>query len=247
MTGAREYEDIFNHRGDAYAEAMERYPNARDEEFRNLFGHVDLTSVRTVADIPSGSGYLSIWLPEGVKLDAYDPTLSFRSHGVGVHPVDLGAPRLARNDYDLVICLAALHHVEDKAGFFDAVARHVRPGGNIVLADISASSRIVGFLDGFIGKHNGTGHEGMYFNSNDPFDFGRSHPRVADVKVETLQCPWRFADRDALVTFSKLLFGAASADPGRTADAIERHVGISDRGSHVEMAWELTYITATLA
>jgi SAM-dependent methyltransferase len=247
VTEPLEYEAIFNHRGNAYAEAMERYPHARDEEFRGLFRHVDLAAVRTVADVPSGSGYLATWLPPGVALDAYDPTVAFRSHGTDVHPVSLEAPVLARHDYDLVVCLAALHHVADKAGFFAAVAEHVRPGGQVVLADIAASSKLVPFLDGFIGAHNGTGHQGMYFNPADPFDFGRDHPRLAAVEVATLPCPWRFPDRAAMTEFSALLFGAASAGAAATERAIERHVGIRATPAGAEMAWELTYITATLA
>lgn len=246
MGATQEYEAIFNHRGNAYAEAMQRYPNARDAEFRNLFRHVDTAALRAVADIPSGSGYLAAWLPAGVALDAYDPTVAFRSHGIGVHPVDLHAPVLARRDYDLVVCLAALHHVEDKATFFDAVVGHVRPGGRIVLADIAASSKLVPFLDGFIGWHNGTGHDGMYFDADTPFDFGASHPRVREAVVETLPCPWHFPDRAAMVEFSALLFGAASAGAAATERAIAEHVGIVDAGDGVAMDWELTYITATL-
>lgn len=247
MTKRQEYEAIFNHRGDSYAAAMRKYPSARDAEFRNLFRHVDLCSISSVADIPAGGGYLANWLPAYVVLDAYDPTIAFRQSGKAVHPVDLGHPELARHDYDLVVSLASLHHVADKAGFFSALAAHTQSGGQIVLADITAASRLVNFLDGFIGRHNGTGHDGMYFNPDDPFDFGANHERISRVVVETLLCPWRFATRADMVDFSSLLFGAATADPRDTERAIVEHVGVVETDGVIEIQWELTYITATLA
>ena len=247
MSDVQEYEAIFNHRGNSYAAAMEKYPAARASEFENLFRHVDLGEVRTVADVPSGSGYLTTYLPASVTVDAYDPTVSFREHGVAIFPIDLGCPRLARRDYDLIVSLASLHHVEDKRGFFRSLAEHVRPGGKIILADIAASSRLVDFLDGFIGLHNGTGHEGMYFSPDNPFDFGMDHERLADVRIETLPCPWHFEDRAAMVEFSTLLFGAATAGRKDAERAIVDCVGVTDGDASAVMAWELTYITATLS
>ncbi|MGB7404897.1 MAG: methyltransferase domain-containing protein [Pacificimonas sp.] len=241
-----EYREIFNHRGSAYDEAMQRWPDARGSEFLNLFAHVELPPEAKVADVPSGGGYLKRWLPLGATLDAYDPSAEFRERGSGISPVKLSAPELDRDDYDAIVCLAALHHVADKAACFDGLARHVRPSGHVLIADVKADSRITRYLDGFVGQHNGTGHEGMYLRADDPFDFGREHPRVASSDVATLACPWVFPDRRAMIGFAGLLFGAASAGPEAIGEALDTIVGVREEGGKTILDWELTYISATI-
>lgn len=240
------YADIFAYRGDSYAAAMALAPAARASEFSNLLRDIDTSGLRNVADVPSGGGYLAPYLPDGVRLDAYDPAEAFRAAGRSIFPVDLSAPRLARRDYDLVACLASIHHVEDKGAFFAALAEHVAPGGSIVIADVPASSRIAGFLDHFIGLHNGTGHDGLYLGADDPFAFGRDHQRVVDAQVALRPCPWVFADEAEMVAFCRLLFGTPGLAPGAMVEALESRVGVTREGGEVRVEWELAYITARL-
>jgi SAM-dependent methyltransferase len=241
-----EYEAAFGHRGGSYAAAMGRCPDARRSEFEALFRNVSLPALRRVADIPSGGGYLDSCLPSGVKLDAYDPACAFRD-GRAVYPVDLARPRLMRGDYDLIVSLAGIHHLEDKAGFFAALADHVGSGGQIVLADVASTSRVAGFLDEFVGRHNETGHRGLYLSGDDPFDFGAGHPRIARVVVETLPTTWLFRDAGEMDAFCCLLFGAAGASAAMMDQAIRSHIGVDERDGGCRMLWEITTITATLS
>ena len=242
---APEYGEIFHRRGGSYDQAMRLCPDARAAEFRALLRHVDPADLRRVADIPSGGGYLGRYLPGGVALDSYDPAGSFRGAG-GVRAVDLDAPRLARRNYDLMTCLASLHHVADKSAFFDALAAHLRPGGRIVLADVVEGTPVARFLDGFVARHNGMGHDGFYLSAADPFDFGRGHPRVADAIVETVAVPWHFSGRRELGAFCRLLFGLGDIDADEVAGAVEKELGLREEGRGCTIAWVLTYVTVTL-
>jgi SAM-dependent methyltransferase len=239
------YENVFNHRGGSYAAAMEMCPDARRHEFEALFRHVPLGEVRRVADVPSGSSYLGRYLPPSVTVHAYDPSHAFREAGDGVYQVDLEQPKLLGNDYDLIVSLAGIHHVEDKSRFFGDLVAHVAPGGRIVLADVGSGSRVARFLDGFVGEHNGTGHAGMFLAEEDPFDFGRAHPRVVGATVETLAVPWLFGNEEEMAQFCSLLFGT-DAGPTRMADALAEAIGVSRDGSGCSLRWELTYITVEL-
>jgi hypothetical protein len=240
-----EYTQIFAHRGTEYAEAMRRFPNAREAEFKTLFRHGHADSEK-VADIPSGGGYLRPYLSPSAILDEYDPTEPFRQPGDGILPVDLQNPQLIRSDYDLIISLASIHHVLDKEGFFRALVRHCRGQANIVLADVMLHSKVAKFLDEFVGQHNSTGHQGLFLSPVDPFDFGRGEKRVGSVEVETLEVPWLFADRKSMISYCRLLFGMHDVQPSVLADALHDYIGVESGGAGVSLKWELTYIFARI-
>lgn len=240
-----EYTQIFAHRGTEYAEAMQRFPNAREAEFRALFRHGHADSEK-VADIPSGGGYLRPYLSPSAVLDEYEPTEPFRRPGDRILPVDLQDPQLIRSDYDLIVSLASIHHVLDKERFFRALVRHCCGGASIVIADVMLHSKVARFLDEFVGQHNSTGHRGLFLSPPDPFDFGRREARVSGVVVETLDVPWLFPDRESMISYCRLLFGMHDVQTSVLADALHHYIGVESGEGRVSLQWELTYIFARL-
>jgi SAM-dependent methyltransferase len=189
---------------------------------------------QTLLDLPAGGGYLQAHLPRGVAVTARELTPGFdaTTEVLGSSDWDLGT-------FDHVVCLAALHHIDDQPGFLARLCRHVAPGGTLHLADVGAGSNLVAFLDGFVGGFNETGHQGRYLDADAlPVVAGTcAASRVADVA-----CPWEFEDDEQMLDFCNDLFGLRDCPRARLLDALERYVGVDRNGTRTALRWHLTYV-----
>ena len=234
------YADVFNVRGHKYDAAMRAYPTARDEEFRQLFKGVDTGPLKRVFDLPSGGGYLHRFIAADAQLVQFDPSAGFATQGV--LPVDLENPELPTPGADLIVSLAALHHVANKTGFLEASLAALKPGGWLCIGDVAAGSDIARFLDQFVGMHNGMGHSGDYL---DPYssEFQKvAQPQATLVRCDVAPCPWRFADTDDLAGFCRSLFGLLAVDDESLLKALDAQVGIATDAAGVSLEWELLYL-----
>lgn len=50
------------------------------------------------------------------------------------------------NSFDAIICSMSFHHYPDPQAFFDSVRRCLRPGGRLILRDVTTDSRLVRWL-----------------------------------------------------------------------------------------------------
>ena len=235
-----EYRHVFNRRGRAYDTAMQRFPNARANEFRALFDGIELRRDMDVVDVPAGGGYLRPYLPAHVKLHEYECSSGFFVSSQNVSLInDIGA--LPERSFDLAVSVAALHHVADKGAFILALLRSLRPGGAVLLADVEAGSSEAQFLDGFVAQNNVTGHNGMYLQG------GREHLskylKAGAARIRTVErrsCPWVFPSESAMLSFVKLLFGMPNVDEALLRAALNT-LGIERQGSSVVLRWGLLY------
>ena len=229
-----EYGDIFEARGRPYHRAMMRHPLARRREFEQLFARRSLDGGETILDLPAGGGYLQARVRAGCTVEGYELTSGFSGEEKVLDPAQpwpLG--RFAR-----VVCLAALHHIEDKTGFLGKLISHTAPGGMLHVADVAQDSPIATFLDGFVGRFNGTGHEGAYLDRR-MFE----HVEGAQVAAyEERDCPWAFGSEAAMLEFCTDLFGLQACPPAELLAALERHVGIADGADGPVLNWRLTYV-----
>jgi SAM-dependent methyltransferase len=231
----RDYAAIFSERGRSYHAAMRCCPEARAEEFRQLFTHHPLRAGERLVDVPSGGGYLHRFCPPGVAVES----LEFSAHfGPGPTLVEPAGPwPLA--PADRAICLAALHHIDPLGPFLEQLVAAVRPGGLIHLADVGLASPIAAFLDGFIDAWTPGGHRGHYR------DWERLvwPAGLTPLRVEERACPWRFASVEEMEAFARRLFGLRGEPPGTLRQALARQVGWRRLASgEVELAWRLTFV-----
>ncbi|MEM6286468.1 MAG: methyltransferase domain-containing protein [Bacteroidota bacterium] len=239
------YQDIFNQRGAAYHEGMLRYPEARRHEFALVLDAAQLQPGDTVVDMPSGGGYLRdrIDTPD-VEVIAVETTQAFYDQcrerpGLQRRLGPLSETGLPEASVDVVVSLAGLHHVDDRAGVFAEVVRILRPGGRFVAADVRAGSPVEGFLDSFVNAHNSMGHEGAFVD-----DRFRDAMRGAGFEIErdeTAAYPWIFDSPEAMVDGCTLVFGLDEATPEAVRAGIDRWLGVTEADG-VEMAWELQLI-----
>lgn len=235
------YSETFNLRGHPYDQAMRRFPDSRNAEFLRLFDSVDFSDIQTVLDLPSGGGYLKKFLPDRCLLTSVDPSKPFQVSD-DVVPVNLENLRLGSAQYDLIVSLAALHHVENKQGFLGAVSEALKPDGYFCVGDVAADSGISRFLDEFAGRYNGSGHSGVYLELDAPFPGLGTVTGLQIVEHVLKPCEWLFQSVAEMVEFCRLLFGLKGVSDQEIDQALRHYVGYSLAGECVILQWQLLYI-----
>lgn len=238
------YQQHFDQRGSAYDIAMQRFPSARQEEFLQAIEAAQIKPGMTIADVPAGGGYLKRYLTENCTWLGHEPCASFTNHGK-YQPVAVPLLPLPWTDecIDRAISLAGVHHIENKTPFFKDLKRVVKPGGRLVVSDVAGGSAVSCFLDGYVGKHNSTGHKGFFLGEATLDELDQSGWNL--VTVNTNAFHWNFSNRYDMARFCHTLFDLRTSTERDTQQAIEAMLGVDDLpGGGVGMRWELVTITA---
>lgn len=228
------YPEIFQQRGKLYHEAMLRFPEARNAEFERLFDAAPAAAGARVLDLPAGGGYLARFLPPDAELVSLELAEGFGG-GVDVHDPQRTWPHAP---FDHAVCLAALHHIPDQPSFIRGLLGTLHPGGILHLADVAGGSSLTRFLDGFVGRYNVTGHEGLYLPKDEAFFAPLGRLR----RFGEFACPWRFADEAAMLAFCNLLFGLHECPPEALREALGELVGFEAEDGGVRLDWRLLYV-----
>jgi SAM-dependent methyltransferase len=234
------YPDIFELRGRLYHQAMQKFPDARANEFLSVIYEARVAHGMTVVDVPSGGGYLSRYL-SNVEVLGLETTQTFAelatAKGQNVLLYEHNQFPLRDAYADRVLSVAGLHHVNDKCDIFSEMRRILNPEGRIVVADVAEDSFVRSFLDDFVGHYCVTGHSGWYFGATT-----RSELHDAGLKIvgdKRLDYLWCAQDMNQLAEFCRLLFGMVRADTGTVADGIRDYLGVRELGDQVGLNWQL--------
>ena len=241
------YAEIFDQRGYSYDRAMRTRPDARREEFAQVISRACLRAGQTIADVPAGGGYLRDFLPSFCTVLEHEPSRGFAGHG-RARSTD-GQPSLLplpwpKASIDVVISLAGVHHIADKLPLFNAIFEVVKPGGRFVLSDVAADSAVAAFLDGFVGAHNSTGHDGIFLHPDTlPEELGSVGWRV--LSCEPVDFCWRFPSRESMGRFCRDLFDLQGVSVPAVVDAIHTTLGFHEApAGEIAMNWSLLTVTA---
>ena len=229
-----EYGDIFSLRGHSYHAAMDRFPNARTQEFSGLFERFPLSLGETILDLPAGGGYLADSLKGLAHVTSLELTSGF---GAGVSVVAPAAHNLPAG-LDRAVCLAALHHIADPIEFLTALRTAVRAGGLLHVADVADGSPLCKFLDGFVARYNVTGHRGRYL----PEDAAFFSVLGTVTYCQEVPCPWVFGDESEMLQFCSGLFGLVDCPPAELRAALSDLVGIREDEGGIVLDWRLLYV-----
>ncbi len=266
---AKSYQDHFEQRGSAYDRAMLRFPDARRQEFEQVIAAARLSPGMTVADVPAGGAYLCAFLPQDCEYQAHEPCATFTNHGHhqrgqplqckearGAAPSKKGAaaqgglPLLplpwADDEIDVAISLAGLHHLADKRPLFKELKRVLKPGGRLALSDVAKGSKVAHFLDGYVGDHNSTGHDGIFLDGSILSDLEYAGFVIEQRHLNDFH--WTFPNRADMAAFCHELFDLQKSNLADTQRAIEQQLGVTDYpDGTVGMAWQLMTIAAVVS
>ena len=133
------------------------YPALRARAERSEFARLLDAAIApdaTVLDLGCGTGQMTLFLATGDRLVvgadltraslllAAGAARRFGSRRARFVELDLRAPALRADAFDVVHCSGVLHHTPDPAASFRAVARCVRPGGVVVIGVYNAYARL---------------------------------------------------------------------------------------------------------
>jgi SAM-dependent methyltransferase len=240
------YQDVFDERGTAYHQAMQRYPSARKQEFELILEMADPRPGQVICDMPSGGGYLHRFLPTSdLRVIAVENSQAFFEQceeNAVVEPrlCDLPCTDLSPASVDTVVSMAGLHHQNDKRAFFREAHRLLKPGGQLCVADVQSGSAIDGFLNTFVDEHNSMGHQGAFIEDEVRSDLRTSGFRIEHDRVTPYT--WDFDSVEDMVAFCTLLFGLDQATPQEVLDGIRRYPGYEEREGRCRMNWELVFL-----
>jgi SAM-dependent methyltransferase len=223
---------------------MRRYPDARQHEFAQAIEAALIQPGMTVADVPAGGGYLQRYFPADCTWLGHEPCASFANHGaVATDGLPLLPLPWRDASVNTAISLAGVHHIDDKRPLFAELLRVVKPNGRLVVSDVATGSSVARFLDGYVGAHNSTGHEGVFLDEHSLFEL-----RAAGWCVQnhgTIDFHWVFPDRSAMAAFCHELFDLRTSSVNDTQTAFEAQLGVTDLpNGAVGMAWSLMTIVA---
>ncbi|GAB6069157.1 hypothetical protein JCM30760_02540 [Thiomicrorhabdus hydrogeniphila] len=238
-----DYEDIFEQRGNSYHQAMTLFPDARKQEFEQLVSRANLTPNCTVADIPSGGGYLKKYLPDSVIYQGHEPCTNFDNHSTACSSLQSLLPLPWKDEsVDCTFSLAGVHHLSDKERLFKEVHRITKPGGTFILSDVAEGSKTADFLDNFVGTYNSTGHNGLYLKHITIKELESTGWSI--ISKENIDFHWEFDNEEQVADFCRLLFDLDNIDNTQIIDAIERTLGLIFSDGRIKMNWSLTTITS---
>ena len=241
------YQDIFTARGDAYHEAMTRWPDARAEELRLLLDALEPRPGETLVDAPAGGGYLAARIPAGVRYVAVEAARPFfdrcpesPQHARVLSP--LAKIALPDRCADVITCLTGLHHEPDVGAVLAEFARVLAPGGRLGIADVELGSPPDRFLNGFVHAHSRTGHRGAFFDES--LAEALREAGLAQVTLAWRPLRWHFHAASEMAAFVRLLFGVDLASEAEVLAAIAESLGC-DALPHGGVALRWGLLTAT--
>lgn len=241
-----DYQDIFDLRGRLYHQAMQKYPDARINEFQSVLREADIKAGMKIVDVPSGGSYLSRYLNDADIIGLETSQTFAQMAGEMTRNVLLFDNKrfpLQDASVDRVLSIAGLHHVEDKRALFTEMRRILKPGGRIVVADVAGDSVVRRFLDDFVGRYCETGHAGWYFGAGTHAELRDAGLDVVDEK--RLNYLWCAPDMGQLADFCRLLFGMVNADTSTVAKGIRDYLGTLETEGYTGLNWQLQCLTST--
>jgi SAM-dependent methyltransferase len=125
---------------------------------------------------------------------------------------------------------------------FSELHRITRPGGRLVVSDVAQGSRVAGFLDGYVGAHNSTGHEGIFLGQQTRHELTAAGWNVRQAVFRDFH--WVFQDRQGMAAFCHRLFDIRRATEADTLRAIETQLGVTPLpNGGVGLCWSLLTFT----
>ena len=161
-----DYDIIFENRAIDYNYAVNKYPNVLHNELSTAASMVDAKENEIIVNIPGACVDISKYLPSSVIYKPYETNKIFSLVSGTPYSANFNIPEPSES-IDKVISLASLHHStdEERLEFYKTVYRCLKPGGRLIIGDVSSGSPQDKWLNEFVHSYNG--HNGKFWSDDD--------------------------------------------------------------------------------
>lgn len=230
-----------------YHEAMTLCPDARRFEFEYPVALAQPANGEVLVDFPSAGGYLRPYLQArapGATYFAVEHSPEYEAAGLDVSAGTWQSLRFDDASVDVVLCLAALHHVfPGREAFYRECRRILTDNGRLVIGDVAQGSNADRFLSEFVHERSPEGHVARFFREDiDAPEIESSGFRVTH--WEQRDYTWSFPDRRTAVAFCRGLFRLGAAPDEDIEDGLASYLGLAEGDDGVALGWQLAFIRA---
>ncbi len=166
-----DYSNIFGSRASSYIDASQCWPDAREQELENFINLLALQPGERLLDVPCGSGLLAKKLDYSIEYLGLDPAQDFVTHcqaqRIPAIQAQMRCTELPSESFDVIGSLTGVHHESNRVELYKEWFRLLKPGGRIVIIDVSEGSPVGLFLNGFVDRWNSAGHQGYFLTELD--------------------------------------------------------------------------------
>jgi len=239
------YQQIFDKRAHSYHKAMRDFPRARKAEFGWVVHYLNMKTGDVICDVPSGGGYLQGFVNEKqCFFNFIETSKCFASFNVDgplnkTHVCSFEHLVLENQSVDSLVCLAALHHIDNRKQVFAEFRRVVKPLGKILIVDVEESSSAGNFLNIFVNKYNSMGHRGQFIN-NQLIKNIQNEFSIISCNRHNFQ--WVFDNEQCMICFCRGLFGLDKATDDDIIKGIKTYLAPKYKAKQVSLEWRLIYI-----
>lgn len=240
------YKDIFDRRAASYHQAMQDFPQAREQEFYWAVKYLALDSGDIICDVPSGGGYLKDYATEkSYYFHFLETSESFAAHSAiyensTTKTCQFEHLPLKDNSIDKLICLAALHHMKNRDEVFQQFKRVLKPQGKILIVDVEEYTNTANFLNVFVNQYNSMGHQGDFLNELVIEQLQDNQLNLIAINRPKLQ--WCFNKEEDMISFFRNLFGLDKATNEDIFSGIYCYLNPNFDGEQITLDWQLVYI-----
>ncbi len=239
------YQQIFDKRAHSYHKAMRDFPQARKAEFGLVVQYLNIQPGDVLCDVPSGGGYLLDFVKEKqCFFNFIETSQSFASFNVDgpqstTQVCSFEHLALENQSVDSLVCLAALHHVDNRLQVFTEFRRVVKPQGKILIVDVEEASSTGNFLNVFVNQYNSMGHRGQFINK--PL-INMIQNEFSIISRKSHNFRWVFDNEQAMISFCRGLFGLDKATDNDIRQGIRAYLAPKYEANQVSLEWRLVYI-----
>lgn len=231
----------------SYHEAMTLCPDARRVELQYPLTLAQPRNTESLVDFPSAGGYLRPYLQAMAPRAKYFAVEHVQGYNEASPDLCEGTWNnlgFDNQSVDIVLCLAALHHVyPQRSLFYDECYRVLGEGGRLVIGDVAEGTDSARFLDEFVDTYSPEGHDAKFIQAeHDAAEIEASGFDISHWEVKNFF--WYYPSPEVAVNFCRGLFRLHDASDTQIWDGLDSFLGIKKTPSGVAMSWQLVFVRA---
>ena len=238
-----------NERAAGYKSASTGSPLARAAEI-TCIEHALLTAgienANSVVEVGAGQGFVTALLlkllPSAATLICIEPSSHMAAHLPDDHRLTkkicaLTSAQIPKDSVDLIVSVAAFHHIPNKYQTFLECRSILREGGTLIIIDVNHGTEAQKWFDFVVNPHCPSRHEADFLDE----DFSRVLSNRSGLRHERSyieRTPWRFDSREEMELYAQGIFCLTTNQPDIRQLINQNLTPIKNNGKY-EMSWSL--------